>query len=343
MINQIFRILFISTLFSFILGIPVARLAGRIKLIDIPGSASHKKHSRPTPLAGGAVILLTLLLAGWLIEVGSPGGIISFPSVKAVILPGLIIFLFGLLDDWRGLPPFWKLFGQTLGAAVMIAMGIKIQLFDKMPWLNIAINLLWVVGVTNAYNFIDSMDGLANGLASLAAAFFILVTIESNQPNLTLFSTLILGACLGSYYFTTVPARFFLGDSGAQLLGFVLAGLAIAYNPLGYQRAQSWFIPILLVGVPIFDLVLVVVSRMRRHSPIYRAGLDHTYHRLVSLGMEPTRAVLTLHFIALMLSCAAFISLSVSALLGNLVFVICLLTGFTFLIYLDHPKRWPRI
>jgi UDP-GlcNAc:undecaprenyl-phosphate GlcNAc-1-phosphate transferase len=197
------------------------------------------------------------------------------------------------------------------------------------------LTVIWVVSITNAYNFVDSMDGLATGLAGLAAGFFMLVTYDSNQVLLSSFSACLLGICAGIFYYTSIPARYFLGDSGAQFLGFMLGGLAIAYNPFGFLPSQSWFIPFLLAGVPLFDGVLVIVSRLRRGKPIYRSGLDHTYHRLKAMGMHPNRAVVTMHFTAILLGCVAFIALSLPPVFANIVFLACVLAGLICLFYFE--------
>jgi UDP-GlcNAc:undecaprenyl-phosphate/decaprenyl-phosphate GlcNAc-1-phosphate transferase len=262
--------------------------------------------------------------------------------IWAILLPAAIVFAFGLVDDRRGLSAPWKLLGQLLATGLMIALGVQIHLFDQYPWVNLAITVFWMVGITNAYNFVDSMDGLANGLACLAAAFFMLVTFDSGQGDLSVFSALLFGTCVGVYYFTFRPARYFLGDSGAQLLGFLLAGLAIAYTPLGFLRIQSWYIPILLMGVPIFDTTLIVFSRLRRHRHFYRAGQDHTYHRLVELGLDPNRAVLTMQFAAGLLGCLAFITLTLPPLAANIIFAACLLGGFVCIAVLDSKRVWPN-
>jgi UDP-GlcNAc:undecaprenyl-phosphate GlcNAc-1-phosphate transferase len=280
------------------------------------------------------VILVALILAALLENV------LTIKTVWSILLPGAIIFAFGVVDDRRGLSAPWKLLGQLLGTGLMILLGVQIRLFDQYPWLNLAITVLWMVGITNAYNFVDSMDGLANGLACLAAAFFMLVTFDSGQGDLSVFSALLFGVCVGVYFFTFPPARFFLGDSGAQLLGFLLAGVAIAYTPLGFLRIQSWYIPILLAGVPIFDTTLIVTSRLRRGRPIYRAGQDHTYHRLVKLGLDPNRAALTMQFAAGFLGCLAFITLSLTPLVANIVFANCIMAGFVGIALLDSKRVW---
>lgn len=328
-----FGVIFFAVVLALILGPLAIKLAPRLKLVDQPNSAPHKVHSQPVPLVGGIILFVVTLT-------GSVGiGIISDQPIPAFLVSGLIIFLFGIWDDYRSLSPLWKIMGQLAATLVLIFLGVQVRLFEQ-NWLNLAITLLWMVGVTNAYNFVDSMDGLAIGLASLAAAFFMLITLESQQPKLSLFSTILFGASLGVFYYNAPPARIFLGDSGAQVLGFLLGALAIAYNPLGYLRLASWYIPILLMGVPIFDTTLVVISRLRHKKRIYQASRDHTYHRLVALGMSSNRAVLTMQMAALLLGALAFIALHLPPWLGNTIFGLIVLCGLVGIIFLE--ARFPK-
>ena len=328
-----FRVIFISAAFALVISPLCVWIVRRLGLVDIPGSAPHKLHDNCVPLAGGMVLVTTLLVIN-LVE-----NSFVFVQVRAIFTAGVIIFLFGLWDDRSGLRPRVKLLGQVLASTVLIVMGIQVRLFT-IPWLDIPLTYFWLIGVTNAYNFVDSMDGLAVGLGGLASAFFMLVTVESMQGDLSLFSLVLIGACLGLYYFNAQPAIYFLGDSGAQLLGLTLAALAIAYNPIGLSRLASWNVPILLVGVPIFDMTLVVFSRLRRRKPVYYASRDHTYHRLVSMGMSPNRAVLTMHTTAILLGALAFIALYTSPMVGNTIFALVLLGGAAAILYLDSPGHW---
>jgi UDP-GlcNAc:undecaprenyl-phosphate GlcNAc-1-phosphate transferase len=305
----------------------------RLSIVDIPGREPHKKHTSPTPIAGGQVLLFTFLAAGLIF------GVLNMPEIQSIFLPALIVFLFGLWDDIRGISPIWKFFGQLLAAILLIISGVQVLLFNQ-PWLNYAITLLWLVGITNAYNFVDSMDGLVVGLGGLAAAFFVLVTFDANQPQLSNLSLIILGASIGAFYFNARPAKYFMGDSGSQFMGFLLASLGIAYNPIGFERYVSWFVPILLMAVPIFDTVLIVFSRMRRGESIFKGANDHTYHRLVALGMHPNRAVLTMQIVALLLGSLAFITLPLPPIYANMIFAAVLIIGIVFVIYLDNHKRW---
>ena len=226
--------------------------------------------------------------------------------------------------------------GQVLAAGLLIYNGVSAQLFAS-PVINIAITTFWLVGITNAFNFIDSMDGLAAGLAALTAACLMLVTLLSGQFELTLMSTIILGSCIGVFFFNAPPARYFLGNSGAQFLGFSLAAILLEYIPAGFTLWTSWFVPILLVSLPIFDTVLVVVSRLRRRLPIYRGDLDHTYHRLIRLGISSNRVILMMQLGALLVDCIAFILLNLSPVLANGLVAVLGLTAIGLIIFLDRP------
>ncbi|HEX7974133.1 MAG TPA: MraY family glycosyltransferase, partial [Anaerolineales bacterium] len=260
-----FRLIFEAALIAVALSPLACWLARKFGLVDIPNSEPHKQHTGPMPVAGGVILFVTVIVVG-LAEQS-----IEALSIRPILLAATITFLFGLWDDYKGLSPLVKLVGQVLAALLLIKLGVHVRLFVQ-DWPNWILTVLWVVGVTNAYNFVDSMDGLADGLAGLAFAFFMLATIDSQQYYLSLFSTILLGACIGSFYFNSSPARYFIGDSGSQFLGFILAAIGIAYNPVGFSRFASWYVPILLMGVPLFDATLVIISRLLRGRPIYKAA-----------------------------------------------------------------------
>ena len=327
-----FRNIFIAAVLAMAIAPLVRLLATRIGLVDVPNREPHKQHPAVVPIAGGVILAITVLV------ITTTQQLWSAQTVVALLLSSSVLFLFGFWDDIKGLSPLVKLVGQILGALLLVGLGVQVHMFQE-NWLNLVITLLWVVGITNAYNFVDSMDGLAVGLGAQAAAFFMFVTFDSGQNELSVLSAILLGACIGCFYYNASPARFFLGDSGSQFLGFLLAGLAIAYNPPGYEQLASWYIPILLMGVPIFDITLVVYSRLRHKRPVYKAARDHTYHRLVLLGFSSNRAVLSMHISALLLGCLAFIALGLTPLLANLVFAGVLSVGIAALIYLEIKTK----
>jgi UDP-GlcNAc:undecaprenyl-phosphate GlcNAc-1-phosphate transferase len=309
-------------------------VARRLDLIDRPGSAEHKRHHLATPTAGGLVILV----AGGISVAMLP---IELSMQDLGILSGTFLAaLFGMLDDRFDLAPVYKLLGQFLAAAAIIALGVQVHI-TQIAWVDLILSILWLVGMTNAFNFVDSMDGLAVGLAGVASAFFMLVSIDSIQPELSLFSASLLGLMIGCFLFTSPPARMFLGDSGSQALGILLASIGIAYTPgqAGLPQGMTWFIPILALGVPIFDMSLVIVSRLRRGMPVYQANTDHLYHRMTLLGLHPNRSVLVMQIAAILLSLIAFLTLNAGILIANLIFAIVVLIGVIALVYLEAEYR----
>lgn len=330
----------LSGLFPLILAASVAalltsplasRIAPRLGLMDVPGSALHKTHPAATPLVGGMVLAVSVAIT-YLILAPSVDS-----QISGILIAGALTLLWGLIDDRLGMPPAIKAIGQLLVAALLIKFGMQVRI-TRIPAIDVGITLLWVVGLMNAFNFVDSMDGLAVGLGIVATGFFMLVTLDAEQPALAKLSAALLGAAIGVYFHNARPARLFLGDSGAQLLGFTLAAIGMAYVPAGAGLPQgvSWFVPILVLGVPIFDSTLVVVSRLRRRTRIYQAQRDHTYHRLVLLGMHPSQSVLAMHVAAIVLGLVAFVALDLTVLQANLVFGACVLLGAIGLLFLER-------
>ena len=331
----------LSLTLSLVAGIPVLRLAERLNLMDMPGAAAHKTHAHPTPLAGGMLLvavfgLMALLFRAW------------FRSEVPVILAGaFIVFFFGLWDDKRGLSAVPKLIGQTLAAGLLIAFGVKVQFMTAlaeagfMPQmladlLNIVITLFWMVGITNAINLIDSMDGIVAGFGVIAAAFFVSATQASGQDIFSFWAAALLGTCAGLYFWNSIKAKFFLGDSGAQTIGFILASLGIMYNPLYRSPESSWIVPILILAYPIFDTSLVTLSRIRRRQSVGIGRRDHTYHRLIAIGIKPRYAVSIVHGASLIISALAFSSLYMLPLVALIIFFTIIITGAILLIWLER-------
>ena len=328
MILQFFVPLLGATLITLLITPISIKIAARFHLVDQPHSAPHKIHQTPVPKSGGIAIAIVVFLLSF------TGGEVGMTEIRAILFASVFILLFGFLDDVKGLSAPWKLTGQFIATIILIWQGIQIKMFGEHPSLNISFTLLWIIGITNAFNFVDSMDGLAVGLAAIASTFFLFVTIDAAQLHLTYMSAILLGCCIGIFYFNTTPARTFLGDTGAQFLGFMLATLAMAYTPPGLPQPSSWFVPILLLGIPIFDTTFVVISRLRRGAPFYKAGQDHVYHRLTQLGMSPSQAVVTMHVGALLLGCLAFVALPLPPLQANLLFALAVVCGLVALIIL---------
>jgi len=314
--------------------------AKKLNIIDYPGRSAHHIHKIPTPRAGGMAIILSLILLFVLFSLWQDGHLIQ------ILIPPIIIFGFGVWDDRFGINAPVKLLGQTLAVTLLILLGIRVQFLENQDffiqfnhltafWLDIGITFFWMVGVTNAFNMVDSMDGLALGLARISSAFFLFITMISEQPTLVYLSAILFGIGWGIYLFNLQPARTFLGDSGAQVLGFLLASMAIAYHPKSTSQLSTWFVPVLLFIVPIFDTTLVTFSRIRKGKPFYKANRDHTYHRLISFGWNTSHAVAVMHLASILSSLSAVIALYSQPLLANMILLVWLILFFGLIYFFE--------
>jgi len=300
-------------------------LAKKWDIIDYPNRTSHTIHSKPTPRSGGIAIYVCVWVMFLVFQLW------NYPQIIRIILAGSVIFLFGIRDDQKGMEAVVKLFGQLIAVTILIGFKIRVQFLENpafagfIPeYLAIGLDYLitygWMVGVTNAFNLIDSRDGLAIGISEIISAFFFFAAIVSNQVYLEYILAIIFGVSLGVGYFNKMPAKIFLGDSGSQLLGFLLAAIAIEYHPLDASQASTWFIPILIFGVPIFDTTLVSISRLRKGVPIYKANLDHTFHRISAFGLKEDKAIASIHLAAILSGLIGLVCMYFPPLIANVFF-----------------------
>jgi len=328
-------------LFTSILGgllfTPVAlKIAKRYRILDSPGTAAHKKHKYETPLAGGLVLIFVLtsvfVIFGW-----------HFTEDSWKILAAtLVVAVFGIYDDSRGLDVKQKLLGQFLAAGLLMFLGVQISIvhFSIGPLTpaitNSLLTIFWLIGVTNAYNLIDSADGLAISLGITSSLFMIVGSIVAFQVDLTYQATIIFGVFLVLLFYNITPARLFLGDGGAQTAGFLLASLGILYSPAGLERLSSWFVPVTFFALPIFDTCLVFFSRLKRGLPFYKADLNHTYHRLVRLGLSPARAIWLMDLAAMAIGAIGLFALYQGPIWANLIFAGLVVSGILVFFYLER-------
>lgn len=287
---NVMLIFLIALLVSLISTPLLRRLALWVGVVDAP--AARKIHSSPVPLLGGVAIYGAFVVT--LLFVGGP---FYLRELSAILLGATLISLFGLADDRWGMSAYLKLGGQLAAAAVLVLSGVQVQLFDQ-PLLNWSLTMLWVVGITNALNLLDNMDGLSGGIAVVAAAFFVLLAAMNRQVLVGLMAAALIGACIGFLRYNLNPATIFMGDAGSLFLGFILAALAIKLRFLDNTNVVTWMAPVLVLGLPILDTTLVSISRLRRgKNPLTTPGKDHISHRLVALGLTRREAVLTCYLI----------------------------------------------
>jgi UDP-GlcNAc:undecaprenyl-phosphate GlcNAc-1-phosphate transferase len=306
----IYLLVFAGALVLAIGATPVARhLAPRVGMIDEP--EARKVHQRPVPRLGGAAILLAVVAAGLVL-----GERYKFDQFGSIIVGATGVSFMGLIDDRWGLRPMIKLVGQVLAALLLYASGVVVGTFHQ-PALNLIVTVFWVVFITNAINLLDNMDGLAGGISAIAAAHFALMCSFSGQYLVGALAVAVLGACLGFLFYNLNPANIFMGDSGSLFLGFVLAATGIKLSFPENVTFVTWMVPVLVMGLPVFDTTLVVLSRLRRGlNPLTTPGRDHVSHRLVAAGMRQREAVLTLYVASFVLGLLAIFVTRASVLEG---------------------------
>lgn len=310
-----------STALALALTPVIGRVATRLGLVDAPGG--RKVHEHSVPRLGGVAVVLSGVLALAIVAALRPGTIDTptWLAVRPFVIAGGLIFFAGLIDDVRGLGAAPKLLFEFAAAGVIIWSGLLIERVTllghtwPLGWLAIPITVTWLVGLTNAFNLIDGVDGLAAGIAVLAGgACGVILIMRGHAPEAMLLGALV-GAALGFLCFNFAPASIFLGDSGSLLIGFLLAATAIT----GWQKgatALATAVPLLIFALPIADSALALLRRsVTRPSDgrsivatlrqIARPDRGHIHHRMLGLGWSPRRTVLVLYMITALLSALA--------------------------------------
>lgn len=282
------------------LTVPVRRLALHYGMVDQPGP--RKVHVKPVPLLGGIAIYLAFVLSIlFTLHQGVPQR-----QIVGILAGASLVAMVGVLDDGGLLHHQVKLvIGMPIAAVILVATGVRASLFSTLVpgrfgnLLDIGLTIFWVVGITASFSILDHMDGLCAGIAAIASAFFFLSATLNGQVMVRTLAAAALGAALGFLRWNFNPAKIFMGDGGAMLLGFLMATLGLKIRPEAAPFRGAWLAPILILGVPIFDTTLVSISRARRGLlPFTSPGKDHTAHRLSNLGLGHRGAVLVMYALA---------------------------------------------
>ena len=314
---------------------PVRQLALRVGLVDKPGP--RKVHLKPIPLLGGVAIYCGFVLAV-LVTMHAP----TSGQIISILSGATLLALIGFLDDGGLLHHQVKLFvAMPVAAALLLASGIRAHLVSAfVPGLagvilDGCLTVVWVVGITASFSILDHMDGLCSGIAAVGALFFTLAANQGGQVMVRTLGAATLGAALGFLGWKFNPAKIFMGDGGAMFLGYLMAVLSLKLRPEGSDSQIGWLVPLLILGVPIFDTTLVSISRSRRGLiPFTSPGKDHTAHRLANLGLGQRGAVLALFALACLFGVLALLVPSLSlrqALTMVAVVVLCCLVAIYFL------------
>ena len=290
---------------SLLATVPVRRFALHVGMVDRPGP--RKVHAVPIPLLGGLAIYSGVTLA-ILFVIHGP----ALSQVVGIFAGATLVAAVGFLDDRGLLHHQIKLFlAMPASACILLVSGIRANVFSVIIpgragwWCDTALTLVWVVGITAAFSILDHMDGLCAGVAATASLFFAIFALHGGQWLVGTMAAAVMGAAIGFLRWNFSPAKIFMGDGGAMFLGFLMATLALKLRPES-QPPATWLVPLLILGVPIFDTTLVSISRSRRGLlPFTTPGKDHTAHRLSNLGLQQRGAVLLLYGLGMIFGFAA--------------------------------------
>ena len=288
----------------------VILLAAKTGAMDAPDA--RKVHKKPIPRIGGISIYAAFMAAML--------SVLSFVDVTAevkteiigLMVGGSLIVLVGVIDDYKNLPAKVKLVGQIIAAAVLvIAFDVRIDFITDpfgdyiyTEWLAVPLTIFWIVGLTNTVNLIDGLDGLAAGVATIAAVTIMMVALQQSIMLVAVLTAALAGAAFGFLYYNFNPARIFMGDSGSMFLGFMLAGISVI-GAVKSAATIALIVPILALGLPILDTTFAIVRRYRGGVPIFKPDKGHLHHRLLDLGFTQRQAVLLMYVISALLGLSA--------------------------------------
>lgn len=309
---------------------PFVKKLAKIVALDKPNE--RKVHKSLMPRMGGLAICLgfwlTVLLTQDLTK-----------EIFGLLAGGIVIAFVGILDDTKGVSPKMKLLAQGIAACIVLFSGVKVQFLTHpiegvipLGFLSYPLTFLWIVGITNAVNLIDGLDGLAAGISAIAALTLGMVSWLAGYGQIAIYAFILASSILGFLKYNFHPAQIFMGDTGALFLGFNLSTLAI----LGLTKSTtviSLFLPIIILGVPILDTMLAIFRRYSKGKPIFSADKEHIHHRLLGLGLSHGKTVLAMYGVSILLGISAILMSIASTAQGMLIMV-----GVTMAVFIAAEK-----
>ncbi|MGM9522349.1 MAG: glycosyltransferase family 4 protein [Oscillospiraceae bacterium] len=287
---------------------PLARaFARKVGAVDIPKDG-RRMHDHPIPRLGGLAIFLGFLIS-----------VVLFAEidrqVQGMLLGSIIIITIGAIDDIIPLPAWLKFIFQIAAAAVAVIFGIRIEMisnpifWSSTEYINfgvwsVPITIIWIVGITNSVNLIDGLDGLAVGVSAISSMSVLVISLVLGQYNIAIILAALVGACIGFMPYNLNPARIFMGDTGALLLGYVLATVSVM-GLLKFYAIISFAVPLLALGLPIFDTLFAIVRRLLKGQNPMSPDRGHFHHRLIDMGLSQKQAVAILYSISAVLGLSA--------------------------------------
>ncbi|MCC9293670.1 MraY family glycosyltransferase [Clostridium sp. MT-14] len=293
----------------------VRKYAIKLQIVDIPKD-NRRVHNKPIPLLGGMAIYISFMVTLFL----KLGRLTN--SEIGLILGSTVIVIGGFLDDKFNIKPWCKLLFQLAATLILIVYGIKIVLitnpfsglyqFVNLGIMSIPLTLIWVIGITNALNLIDGLDGLAAGIALISSITIFIIAVLNGRNEAAILTIILAGATAGFLPYNFNPASIFMGDTGAQLLGFLLAAISIE-GAVKSAAAFSIAVPILALGIPIYDTLFAMVRRKINGKPIMQADRGHLHHRLLDMGLTQKQAVMIMYIISAVLGSFSIVAMEINA------------------------------
>ena len=344
--NSVFIILALAVAFliSFSATPAVIALANKIKAIDVPKD-ERRVHKKPIPLIGGLAIFYGFVISVLCFAV------IDRPTM-GILLGSTIMVTIGVIDDMRDLNAKIKLLFQIISALIVVYFGIEVEYIANpiANWIgpkyinlglwSIPITIIWIVGVTNAVNLIDGLDGLAVGVSSIASVALLSLTILSQNLNVAILIAALAGAGFGFLPYNFNPAKIFMGDTGSTFLGFVLACISIQ-GLMKMYAIISFAVPVLILGLPIFDTAFAILRRIAKKKPIMSPDRGHLHHRLIDMGFSQRQTVTILYTLTSLL-CLTAVVMALKDALRGLILVFAVLFVLVISILVMEPKESPK-
>ena len=326
---------------------PVVRsLAFRVGAVDVPKDA-RRMHDHPIPRMGGLAIFFGFILS---VLIFLP----LTPELRGMLLGSVVIVILGVFDDIFALPALPKFFVQIGAAliAVLAGEGNRIvflsnpnifskEAFWELGWLSIPITVLWVVGITNAVNLIDGLDGLACGVSTISSMTLLVIALIVAEPDVAILTAALSGACIGFLPYNLNPAKIFMGDTGSTFLGFILAVVSIQ-GLFKFYAIISFAVPFLMLGLPIFDTTFAILRRLAHGQSPMSPDRGHIHHRLIDMGFTQKQAVAVLYIISAILGLSAVVLTTIGVVRAMLFLTaLCAAGSVAAKLYLDHNAVSP--
>ena len=327
---------------------PLARwFALRTKVLDRPGG--RKVHHSAMPLLGGLAVAVGFG-AGCAVAYALPGARLPEFPLLGLAVGGFLMVALGIYDDWHGADARLKLSVQVLAALAVVASGSRIAILTNpfgghwsLGVFSVPVTVLWIVGITNALNLIDGMDGLAAGIGAIVSFTLFALAVPDPTTFVPVVAIALAGASVGFLRYNFPPARIFLGDTGSLLLGFVISVIGIQGFLKG-TTALALAVPILAIGVPVADTALAILRRSVRRAHLFKADREHLHHRLMRIGLTQRQSVLVLYWVSIFLALTSLSLRDLPPQKGCLLVVVVLMAGGLLLKALGYVEaRFNRI